>query len=394
MCVKKDNCALILGGYVNGYSIIQELYEKNTNDIVLFDTSKKIGSYSNKIKNFILIDKTPESLFQQITLLHNTYKKIIIFPTDDLELENLHKIYHEIKSFCFLPFNYDNLLDCSDKRVQYSFCEKLGIPYPKTIGIDNSDDLTKIPSIQFPVLVKPTKREDLKVDVFRNLQLNNITDLEKNWQKLQHYLSLGITFIASEIIPGDGANIYAYTGYRNQNGDILNEWTGKKLSQFPDDFGVFSSASNKAPEEVLLQGRILLNGMDIKGIAQPEFKYDYRDRRYKLMEINLRSMMWHRVGNLSGVNIQYSQYLDGIGEKVKRQSQIKDKDIHFVYLKHEIINLISRKGYYRIIIDNIFKSDKTYFALYDKKDIKPFLIDCKNIGKGVVAVCLKLLKII
>ena len=112
------------------------------------------------------------------------------------------------------------------------------------------------------------------------------------------------------------------------------------------------------------------------------------------MEINLRSMMWHRVGNLSGVNIQYSQYLDGIGEKVKRQSQIKDKDIHFVYLKHEIINLISRKGYYRIIIDNIFKSDKTYFALYDKKDIKPFLIDCKNIGKGVVAVCLKLLKII
>ena len=66
MCVKKDNCALILGGYVNGYSIIQELYEKNTNDIVLFDTSKKIGSYSNKIKNFILIDKTPESLFQQM----------------------------------------------------------------------------------------------------------------------------------------------------------------------------------------------------------------------------------------------------------------------------------------------------------------------------------------
>ena len=95
--MKNDNCALILGGYVNGYSIIQELHEKKVKDIILFDTSKKVGAHSNKIKKFVLIDKTPESLCQQITLLHNTYKKIIIFPTNDLELEHLHKIYHEIK---------------------------------------------------------------------------------------------------------------------------------------------------------------------------------------------------------------------------------------------------------------------------------------------------------
>lgn len=392
--MKNDNCALILGGYVNGYSIIQELHEKKVKDIILFDILKKVGAYSNKIKRFVLIDKTSESLCQQINILHNTYKKIIIFPTNDLELEHLHKIYHEIKSFCFLPFNYNNLLNCSDKRIQYSLCEKLGVPYPKTISIENNDDLNKIPSIQFPVLLKPTKRDDLKVDVFRNLHLNNNKVLEENWQKLQHYLSLGITFLASEIIPGDGSNIYAYTGYRNQNGDILNEWTGKKLSQFPDDFGVFSSASNEAPENVLIQGRILLNGMDIKGIAQPEFKYDYRDQKYKLMEINLRSDMWHKIGTLSGVNLPYTQYLDGIGEKVQKQSQIKDIDIHFVYLKHEIINLITRRGYYRIFIDNIFKSDKTYFALYDITDIKPFLIDCKDITKSVVATCLKALKII
>jgi D-aspartate ligase len=389
---KKNTCALILGGYVNGYSIIQELHEKKINDIILFDTSKKIGSYSNKIKKFVLIDKTPESLYLQINKLHNIYNKIIIFPTDDLELENLHKIYYKIKSFCFLPFNYDNLLECSDKRIQYSYCDKFGVPYPKTLSIENGDDLKKITSMQFPILIKPTKRE--KIDVFTNLQLNNIKDLEENLQYLQHYLSLRIKFLASEIIPGDGSNIYAYVGYRNQNGDIVNEWTGKKLSQFPDDFGVFSSASNKAPEEILKLGKVLLNGMNIIGIAEPEFKYDYRDQKFKLMEINLRSMMWHRVGNLSGVNIQYSQYLDGIGESVQNQSQIKDTDIHFVYLKHEIINLITRRGYHRIFIRNIFKSDKTYFALYDIKDIKPFLIDCKDIIMSVLGVGLRTLKII
>ena len=390
--MKNDNCALVLGGYVNGYSIIQELHENNVDNIILFDVSKKVGSYSNKIKKFVLIDKTPESLHHQINILHETYKKVIIFPTDDLELENLHKIYAKIKSFCFLPFNYENLIECSDKRVQYSFCEKLGVPYPKTISIENDDDLNNILSIQFPVLIKPTKREDLKVDVFRNLQLNNRKEFEENCPKLQHYLLLGIKFLASEIIPGDGSNIYAYTAYRNQNGVILNEWTGKKLSQFPDDFGVFSSASNEAPDDVLMQGKILINGMDLKGIVQPEFKYDYRDRKYKLMEINLRSHMWHKIGTLSGVNLSYTQYLDGIGKRVQKQSQIKNKDIHFVYLKHEIINLITRRGYYRIFLNNIFKSDKTYFALYDIKDIKPFFIDFKHIMKIVVVACLKIFK--
>lgn len=49
------------------------------------------------------------------------------------------------------------------------------------------------------------------------------------------------------------------------------EWDRKKLSQYPDDFGVFSSSSKEASEEVLIQGRTLPNGMNVIGIAQPEF---------------------------------------------------------------------------------------------------------------------------
>ena len=196
---------------------------------------------------------------------------------------------------------------------------------------------------------------------------------------LKEFILKGVSFIASEIIPGDGSNIYAYVGYRDDNGCILNEWTGKKLSQFPDDFGVFSSASNSAPEVVLEQGRTLLNGLNLKGIAEPEFKYDQRDRKYKLMEINLRSMMWNRVGYLSGVNIHYSQYVDAIGGKVQTYRQEKEKDIHFVYLRHEIINLLTRKEYFSIFYTNLLKGDIVNVAFFDIHDIKPFLFDSYDI---------------
>ncbi|HIH74096.1 MAG TPA: hypothetical protein HA306_02095 [Methanosarcina sp.] len=379
--MKKDDCALVLGGYVNGYSIIQELYEKKIEEIVLFGYSRELASYSNKVKKFVLIDKTPENLYREIEELHKEYRKIIIFPTDDLQLENLHIIYSEIHSFCFLPFNYENLTTCLDKYIQYSYCEKLGVPYPKTVLLQKKEDMENIETIQFPILLKPSKREDLKRKVFRNREIDNPEDLEEIKKEIEGYLESGIKFLASEVIPGNGSCIYAYIGYRDQKGKILNEWTGKKLSQYPDNFGVFSAASNEGSEEVLLQGRLLLNGMNIKGIAQPEFKYDARDKKYKLMEINLRSMMWHRVGNLSGVNLHYSQYLDALGEKVNPQVQMKNKIIHFLYLKHEIRNLIMQKRYVRTFLKNIIESDKTYFAVYDRKDIKPFLKDSMDMLK-------------
>ena len=384
--------SLVLGGYVNGYNIIRELYSNGLRDIALFSYGRSLASYSNKIKYFKSIEKTSESLRDAILDLKNKCDYIVIFPTDDLQLENLHAIYNDIKEFCFIPFNYDNILQSLDKYVQYSFCEKYGIPYPKTQKIETIEDITKIERMTFPILIKPNKREDITTEVFRSLFLETIEDYKNNIKKLQYFLNKNITFLASEFIPGDDTNIYAYVGYRSQDGKILNEWIGKKLTQYPDNFGVFSSASNEASEIVKEQGRRLLEVMDLKGIIEPEFKYDKRDGKYKLMEINLRSMMWHRVGNLSGVNIQYSQYLDAIGQKVPKQEQNQKDIIHLVYMKHEILNLLTRKGYWKHFKYNVFYNNRE-FAVYCKEDLKPFLYDMKETLKGVISICLKLLKI-
>lgn len=48
----KKTYSLVLGGYVNGYSIIRELYEKELRNIALFSYGKSLGSYSNKINYF------------------------------------------------------------------------------------------------------------------------------------------------------------------------------------------------------------------------------------------------------------------------------------------------------------------------------------------------------
>ena len=186
-------------------------------------------------------------------------------------------------------------------------------------------------------------------------------------------LELGIEFLESEIIPGNDTNIYAYTCFRSKEGEILNEWIGKKLTQHPDNYGVFSSASNQGPPDILIQGRKLVDAIDGYGIIQPEFKFDYRDNKFKLMEINLRSMMWHRTGNLSGVKLQATQYKYATNNSVIRYVQDQSQHIHYVFMMHEISNLIARKGYWRHFKYNIWGSKKRFWAVYERADIKPFL---------------------
>jgi D-aspartate ligase len=374
----KPHCAVILGGYVNGYNIIRELHEKGVRDIVLLDHAKRLASRSNKISAFRLIEKNDSaSLLAALSDIHKQYDYLVLFPSEDAGMELLAKEYKELKEFCFIPFNPNNISQYSDKRQQYLACEALSVPYPKTESVNTVQDIEKIYGLPFPVVIKPGAKKVSISSVFRSLRFDNSEDVRRHHKLIAGFIEQGASFLVSEVIPGDGSNIYSYMGYRTRDGRILNEWVGRKLSQYPNDFGVFASASNECPDIVAEQGRALLHGMDLWGIAQPEFKYDSRDGRYKLMEINLRSMMWNRVGNRSGVNIQFTQYLDALGADVPRQHQARDRIIHFVYLKHELENLLMRPGYLKVFRYNLFAGDERTFAVFDAGDLWPFFYDLK-----------------
>lgn len=391
--MKKEIYSLVLGGYVNGYSIIKELYEKGLRNIALFDYGNSLASKSNKINYYQRINDSHQSLKDAVLDLKTICDFIVIFPTNDLQLESLHAIYHDVKDFCFIPFNFDNLMETLNKSVQYAFCETFDIPYPKTQNIETIEDLNKIEKMLFPVLIKPNKLYGGDLKVFRSLLLSNKSDYGCKYDELKNYIKQGVLFLASEFIPGDDTNIYSYNAYRSQKGVILNEWIGKKLTQYPDVFGTFSSASNEAPEIIKMQGKKLLEVMNLKGICEPEFKYDKRDGKFKLIEITHRSTMWHRLGFLSGVDINHTLYLDAIGKNVQKQRQNQDDRVHFVNMKTEILNLIYRKDYWKHFRYNVFGCVNRGFAVHDRNDIKPFLFNTLMLIRAFLGRWLRVLKI-
>jgi predicted ATP-grasp superfamily ATP-dependent carboligase len=299
----------------------------------------------------------------------------VVFPTSDEHLEWFNAIHDKTHRSVNLPFTPDRTIHYLNKQEQYKICKEFDIPFPKTIMLTGIQDISLLKDMELPLILKPTTRKDILVDdIFRNIIINTVKDIETIDIALKPVFQHKLAVLASEIIPGASDNIYAYTCYANREGKILAEWTGQKLSQFPNYFGVFSRASSEAPDEVQELGRKLVNAFQLHGIIEPEFKFDRRDGKYKLMEANLRSMMWHRVGALMGINLHTLMYYDLTGIKPFTQDQKQKKQATLIYWKYELINLITRKNYYKILI-NIFKQPNRHYAGFRFTDLTPFLFD-------------------
>jgi D-aspartate ligase len=367
----RSPCAVILSGSVLGYSIVQELAENGVRDVVLCDTERRFGSYSRRLREFRRIGPTVADLRAVLLDLRRSHDRIVLFPTYDHHLTQLLEIREDVREFCFLPFNAANLLASLEKLNQYEACHRLGVPCPRTRPIRSMGEYEVLAEVPLPILLKPQHKTGFGM---RPFEVDSPATLDARRPHVQQHLSQGIELLASELIPGDGSNIHAYVGFRTGDGRILGEWAGHKLSQHPHEFGVFASATNGSAPAVTEQGRTLLEGMDLQGIVEPEFKYDARDGRYKLTEINLRSMMWSRVGALSGVPIHYVQWLHATGRAVPRYRQALEPRVHYIYLNNEVSNLFFRRGYWKTFRHVIWGGERRVIAVFDRRDPRPFLV--------------------
>jgi D-aspartate ligase len=368
------NCALILGTHINALGIIWELADSGVNEIYSAGSKRGLATASRYIKQKFQVS-TETELLNVLKILDSRYDKIVVYPTSDDHLEFFEKIHTQTPPSCILPFTPSRTVRFLNKKIQYEVCEAQGIPVPKTIKISSVDELSRLQELTFPIIIKPSQRKERHVPgLFRNLIFSNMSEASGHKIQLTDVLDGKIDLLASEIIPGESDQVFAYTAFVDDNGRNRSSWSGRKLSQFPNDFGVFSSASTGAPLQVSVLGKKVVETLNIQGIIEPEFKYDYRDGSYKLMEVNLRTMMWHRVGALSGVNLHVDMFNYFTGKENKPLKKKTGGEIVFIYWKHELRNVLQRKGYYKTLF-RILLRRKKYLASIRLSDPMPFLYD-------------------
>lgn len=377
-----DSVAVVLSAHVNALHIIRQLGIENIPIICIADNNLYMGLHSKHITQNIIIDYSKDDLALYEGLLEigkKLKRKGVIFPTDDEHVRILSEYYNELNKYYYIavnPYNKDNIIS---KEYQYKICSEISVPYPKSYYLKSNKDIDVFiegaVDMMYPIIIKPLSRADSSQDIFRVIEICSADELKEALPVLHKHIDVG--YIASEIIPGEPDQLWTYGCYCDSNSNVIAGFTGKKLTQRPYYFGVFSTARYVKNDIVSEQGKRLLEAVKHIGLSQVEFKYDYRDNKYKLMEINPRYWMWHGVGIKDDISLALIHYYHIKGDMEsfeKLNKEQSDKVAHIVFFFSEIVNIIDNKPRIKFI-KNFFKAmalPNTIEAIFDIKDIKPF----------------------
>ena len=126
--------------------------------------------------------------------------------------------------------------------------------------------------------------------------------------------------LLQERIPGGGESQFSYAALCC-DGRVIASLTARRTRQYPIDFGYSSSFVETLDiPEIVAPSQRLLSAIHYTGLVEVEYKFDVRDRRYKLLDINPRLWTWAPLGALAGVDFPYLLWLMMNGQPVHEQT--------------------------------------------------------------------------
>ena len=249
-------------------------------------------------------------------------RPILFFQSDgDLLLVSRNRELLQ-NSFRFAIADQELVEDLVDKERFQMLAERLQLPVPPAQRLHPSPEVPEL-ALRFPIVVKPlTRRPELWKAVVKTgkaLRVETAEEFRTLWPKLSNS---GVELLAQELIPGGETAIESYHVYVNADGNILGEFTGRKIRTYPVEYGDSSALETTNAADVATLGRDLVQRLRLRGVAKFDFKRAPDGQLY-LLEVNPRFNLWHHLGAVAGVNLPALVYNDLMGQpKIKTETAV------------------------------------------------------------------------
>ena len=239
----------------------------------------------------------------------------VLFYQEDRELLLVSRFRDRLRSaFRFVMADAALVEDLVDKSRFQTLARRLDLPVPAARRLDPAEqpDLREI-DIPFPVVIKPlTRRTDRWTPVGgsgKALRVDTLEALRLLWPRI---VAANVPMLAQTLVPGAETDIESYHVYVDEPGDIVAEFTGRKIRTWPTQFGHSTALVITDSADVASAGRAVVRRLDLRGVAKLDFKRGPDGRLY-LLEVNPRFTLWHHPAALAGVNVPALVYGDLTG---------------------------------------------------------------------------------
>jgi predicted ATP-grasp superfamily ATP-dependent carboligase len=237
-----------------------------------------------------------------------------LFPGGDLEAELCARHRDTLGQFFRLTTPCWSVMEWAyNKRRTYELARRLQVDLPWTCCPESREQLETL-DCPFPLVLKPAVKEHCNAfTMAKAWRVDDRAALLERYDEARALVDADV-IVLQEFVPGAGEAQFSYAALWGQQGPVAS-LVARRARQYPVQFGynsTFVETVNR-PEVELLAVR-LLEAIAYTGLVEVEFKYDSRDGRYKLLDINARTWTWHTLGRRAGVDFSYLAWTLAQGE--------------------------------------------------------------------------------
>jgi D-aspartate ligase len=258
-------------------------------------------------------DEAPRMLDSLLEWARRQEQRPVLFYNGDHDLLLVSRNRKSLSDvFDFVIGRADLVEDLVDKERFRSLADRAGLPVPRSLPFDASASSPSDLDLPYPIVVKPaTRRDEIWSPVSggsKAVRIEGSSALNRLWPQLPNQGRM----IAQSLVEGDENRIESYHVFVDDSGEILCEFTGRKIRTLPSRFGDTTSLEITDEDDVARLGRELVGRMDLSAVAKFDFKRDEEGRLW-LLEVNPRFNLWHNAGAVAGANIPAAvhRYLTG-----------------------------------------------------------------------------------
>jgi predicted ATP-grasp superfamily ATP-dependent carboligase len=316
--------AIVLGGNFVGLGLVRSLGSHGVPVWVIdSDRSKSIAQFSRYTKRFIESKGDVHELLLREGQQHRL-DGWVLFPDTDEYVELLSKNHGSLSAIYRLvtpPLDITRF--ALDKRLTYRKASELGVAAPWTLVVGSAEELSG-KTIPFPVILKPAVNHHFFPQTnLKALPAATSDDLHQRFRQMSQYIPPDEILI-QERIPGGGENQFSFCAVCTQ-GQVHVTLVAQRRRQYPIEFGNASSfVETVTHSTVESDGRRFLEAIAFDGMVEVEFKFDPRDGKYKILDVNPRPWGWHTLTKAAGDDFAYRLWQLKVGRAVSPPPALRD----------------------------------------------------------------------
>jgi len=311
--------ALVIGADYRGLTIVRSLGRRNIPVWILKSDRDLLATTSGYTRRSLPWPAgTASDQAEYLLKLANSYKLDgwAVFPTGDETAAFLARRHTELKErFRLTTPPWEVLRWAYDKRLTHRLATDAGVDYPQTCYPANREQLAAV-NCSFPLILKPAIKKDVnRFTIDKAWRVDHAAALFARYSEACEFVDPDLVMV-QELIPGGGEAQFSYVALC-ADGRPMAWATARRTRQYPADFGHSSSFVETVDQPELEEpARRILSAMRYTGAVELEFKYDRRDGRFKLLDVNARLWTWHTLCQRAGIDFPYLLWRLARGEPI------------------------------------------------------------------------------